>query len=133
MLYFKKGLTVSKFGKPRERTKRNRCLTTELLRACNRLMDTVSLQERSRYEVFSKFISKYKSFLAENYAELGFQGILFEKHQLILLMYKPNLNAALFLMGSVKDIREDGSSTKYSFNIQASPCPPEAIYQKRQV
>ena len=133
MLYFKKGLMVNKFGKPWERTKRNRCFTTELLRACNRLIDTVSLQERSQYEVFSKFISKYNSFLAENYAELGFQGILFEKHRLILLMYKPNLNAALFLMGSIKDIPEDSSSTKYSFNVQDSPCPPEAIYRKRRV
>lgn len=43
----KRVLTVSKFGKPWERTKRNRCLTTELLRACNRLIGTVSLQERS--------------------------------------------------------------------------------------
>lgn len=37
---------VNQFGKPWEWTKRNRCFTTELLRACIRLIDTISLWER---------------------------------------------------------------------------------------
>lgn len=37
---------VNQFGKPWEWTKRNRCFTTELLRAYIRLIDTISLGER---------------------------------------------------------------------------------------
>lgn len=85
------------------------------------LIDTGSPQERSQYEVFSKFISKHNSFLAEKYSVLGFQGILFEKHWLILFMCRPNLNTALFSRSSTEDTCEDGDSTKYSFKIQKQP------------